>query len=113
MDDNLTLRAFREDDLGSLDRLCTDPAALGPFEWFGFGDVRARRPRWEQDGFVGAQSTALAVVVADGTVAGIASWKATNRGGAPGVLRGVAFRDGTWRDAVIYALLRDDQRGGR
>jgi RimJ/RimL family protein N-acetyltransferase len=30
-----------------------------------------------------------------------------------GVLRGVAFRDGTWRDAVIYALLRDDQRGGR
>ena len=26
-----------------------------------------------------------------------------------GVLRQVAFRDGAWRDAVIYALLRDDQ----
>ena len=175
MEDNLTLRAFGEDDLGFLDRLCTDPAAVGPFEWFGFGDVRARRRRWEQDGFVGAESTALAVVL-DGTLAGIASWKATNRGGPPGVcyeiglallpehrghglgtaaqrllvddlfkfttvhrlealtdaeniaeqkalerigfaregvLRGVAFQNGTWRDALIYALLRDDQRGGR
>jgi ribosomal-protein-alanine N-acetyltransferase len=176
MDDSLTLRAFQEADLGFLDRLCTDPAALGPFEWFGFGDVHARRRRWEQDGFVGSESTALAVVLADGTLAGIASWKATNRGGPPGVcyeiglallpehrghglgtaaqrllvdylfkfttvhrlealtdseniaeqralerigfaregvLRGVAFQDGAWRDAVIYVLLRDDQRGGR
>ncbi len=173
MDGNLTLRAFKEDDLGFLDRLCTDPEALGPFEWFGFGDARARRRRWEQDGFAGAESTALAVVLADGTVAGITSWKAANRGGSPGVcyeiglallpdyrgqglgtaaqqmlvdylfkfttvhrleaftdaeniaeqralerigfaregvMREVAFRDGTWRDSVIYALLRDDQR---
>jgi ribosomal-protein-alanine N-acetyltransferase len=36
---NLTLRAFREEDLEFLDRLCIDPAALGPFEWFGFRDV--------------------------------------------------------------------------
>jgi [ribosomal protein S5]-alanine N-acetyltransferase len=174
MDDNLTLRAFREDDLGFLDRLCTDPEALGPFEWAGFGDVRARRRRWEQDGFVGADSAALAVVLADGTVAGIASWKAKNYGspGAcyeiglallpehrghglgtaaqrllvdylftytiahrlealtdteniaeqkalerigfkrEGVMRGVFFQRGTWRDQAIYALLRDDQRGG-
>jgi hypothetical protein len=40
MDDNLTLRAFREEDLEFLDRLCTDSAALGTFEWFGFRDVR-------------------------------------------------------------------------
>ncbi len=73
MDDRLTLRAFCEDDLGFLDRLCTDPKALGPFEWAGFGDVRARRRRWEQDGFIGTDSAALAVVLADGTVAGIAS----------------------------------------
>src|SRR6266536_3197452 len=168
MDGNLTLRAFKEDDLGFLDRLCTDPEALGPFEWFGFGDARARRRRWEQDGFASAESTALAVVLADGTVAGITSWKAANRGGSPGVcyeiglallpdyrgqglgtaaqqmlvdylfkfttvhrleaftdaeniaeqralerigfaregvMREVAFRDGTWRDSVIYALL--------
>lgn len=168
------LRAFNEDDLGFLDRLCTDPAALGPFEWFGFSDVRTRRRRWEHDGFVSADSTALAVTLADGTVVGIASWKATNRGGSPGacfeiglallpdyrgkglgtaaqrllvdylfkfttvhrleactdvdnvaeqralerigftregVMREVAFQNGTWRDSVIYALLRQDWRG--
>ncbi len=82
MDDRLTLRAFCE-ALGFLDRLCTDPKALGPFEWAGFGDVRARRRRWEQDGFIGTDSAALAVVLADGTVAGIASWKAKNYG-SPG-----------------------------
>jgi [ribosomal protein S5]-alanine N-acetyltransferase len=85
MDEDLTLRAFREEDLGFLERLDTDPAALGVFEWFGFRDVRTRRRRWEDDGFVGPDSTALAVVAADGTLIGIASWKAAFRGGSPGV----------------------------
>jgi [ribosomal protein S5]-alanine N-acetyltransferase len=85
MDDHLTLRAFREEDLGFLDRLCTDPAALGAFEWFGFRDARTWRRRWEQDGFVAPESTALAVVAADGTLIGTGSWKAVNRGGSPGV----------------------------
>jgi RimJ/RimL family protein N-acetyltransferase len=85
MDDQFTLRAFREEDLGFLDRLDTDPAALGSFEWFGFRDARSRRRRWEKDGFVGPDSTALAVVAADGTLIGIASWKAVQRGGSPGV----------------------------
>lgn len=172
MNNNLTLRAFREEDLGFLERLDTDPAALGAFEWFGFRDVRTRRRRWEEDGFVGSDSTALAVVATNGTLIGIGSWRAVHRGGSPGVcfeiglallpeyrgqglgtaaqrllvdylfrfttvhrleagtdadnvaeqkalerigftregvLREVAFRDGTWRDTVIYALLRDDQ----
>jgi RimJ/RimL family protein N-acetyltransferase len=82
--DDLTLRAFGEGDLGFLERLDTDPAALGPFEWVGFRDPRTRRRRWERDGFVGAESTAVAVVLADGTVAGIASWRADDRGGPPG-----------------------------
>src|SRR6266508_6405467 len=81
---SLELRAFAEGDLGFLERLDTDPAALGPFEWVGFRDARARRRRWERDGFVGAESTAVAVVLADGTVAGIASWRAQDRGGPPG-----------------------------
>ncbi len=81
---SLTLRAFRKDDLEFLDLLCSDPAALGSFEWFGFIDVRTRRRRWEQDGFVSAESTALAVVLDDGTIAGLASWRASNRGGSPG-----------------------------
>ena len=170
MDDKLTLRAFREEDLEFLDRLCADPAALGAFEWFGFREVRSWRRRWEQDGFVGLDSTALAVVAADGTLIGIASWKAIGRGSPgvcfeiglallpeyrgqglgtaaqrllvdhlfrfttahrleagtdaenlaeqkalerigftrEGVLREVAFRDGTWRDTLIYGLLRQD-----
>lgn len=36
MTDSLELRAFAEGDLGFLERLDTDPAALGPFEWVGF-----------------------------------------------------------------------------
>ena len=54
MTDSLTLRAFAEGDLGFLERLDTDPAALGPFEWVGVRDARARRRRWERDGLVGA-----------------------------------------------------------
>jgi [ribosomal protein S5]-alanine N-acetyltransferase len=84
-DDRVRLRAFGEDDLPFLDRLCTDPNALGVFEWPGFLDVRARRRRWEKDGYISEESTALAVVLPDGTVAGIASWRARNRGGSPGV----------------------------
>jgi RimJ/RimL family protein N-acetyltransferase len=80
----VALRAFREDDLPFLDRLCTDPTALGDFEWPGFMDVRTRRRRWQQDGYVGAESSALAVVLPDDAVAGLVSWQARNRGGSPG-----------------------------
>jgi RimJ/RimL family protein N-acetyltransferase len=83
--DRVELRAFAEGDLPFLDRLCTDPEALGVFEWPGFVDARARRRRWEKDGYIGADSTALAVVLPDGTVAGMASWHARDRGGSPGV----------------------------
>jgi RimJ/RimL family protein N-acetyltransferase len=69
------LRAFTEGDLPFLDRLCTDPDALGEFEWPGFGDPRARRKRWETDGYISAESTAVAIVRADDTVVGIATWK--------------------------------------
>jgi RimJ/RimL family protein N-acetyltransferase len=169
MDDKLVFRAFGEYDLPFLDRLSTDPEAMGPFEWTGFIDVRARRKRWERDGYIGPESTALAVVLSDGTVAGIATWKEKTRGGPlgvcyeiglallpeyrhqglgtaaqrwlvdhlfkfttahrlealtdaeniaeqkvlerigftrEGVLRGVVFQNGTWRDEVIYSLLR-------
>jgi RimJ/RimL family protein N-acetyltransferase len=83
-DGSVALRAFREEDLPFLDRLCTDPAALGVFEWGGFIDARARRRRWEADGYIGTESSALAVVGPDGVVAGLASWQARNRGGSPG-----------------------------
>lgn len=80
------LRAFRSSDVAFLDRLGTDPDALGPFEWLGFTDASARRRRLELDGYVGADSTALAVVLPDDdTVVGIASWKSRDRGVPPGV----------------------------
>jgi len=69
------LRAFAEDDLPFLDRLCTDPEVLGEFEWPGFTDPRARRRRWADDGYISAGSSAVAVVRQDGTVVGIATWK--------------------------------------
>lgn len=84
MGDDLRLRPFTEADLDFLDRLDTDPDALGPFEWFGFRDPRTRRRRWEKDGFLGAESSALAIELAGGEVAGAASWKDVRRGGPPG-----------------------------
>lgn len=78
------LRALREDDLPFLVRLSTDPAALGPFEWPGFTDVRTHRRRWEADGYISATSATLAI--ADGeAVAGIALWKSEGRGTPAGV----------------------------
>lgn len=43
----------------------------------------------------------------------IAEQKALERIGftREGVLRQVAFRDGAWRDHVLYGLLRDDWQG--
>ncbi|WP_306316485.1 MULTISPECIES: GNAT family N-acetyltransferase [unclassified Streptomyces] len=72
--DTVHLRAFTEADLDVLDRLCTDPEALGAFEWPGFSDPRSRRKRWEADGYISAESAAVAIARADDTVAGIASW---------------------------------------
>ena len=80
---SVRLRAFTEDDLPFLDRLCTDPDVLGEFEWPGFTDPRARRRRWERDGYISAESSAVAIVSEDGTVVGIATWKP--RGSPAGV----------------------------
>lgn len=80
----IRLRAFTEADLDFLDRLDTDPDALGTFEWFGFGDPCARRRRWEHDRYLGADSSALAVELDGREVAGLVSWKDIRRGGPRG-----------------------------
>lgn len=84
MEEKLVLRAFREDDLHFLDRLCTDPEAVGEFEWKGFIDPRTRRRRWEEDGYVGPGVTALAVAAADDTPAGVVSYRPAQRRGPTG-----------------------------
>ncbi|OJF11861.1 GNAT family N-acetyltransferase [Couchioplanes caeruleus] len=178
MDDHVALRPFSEQDLPFLERLGSDPSVTGRYVWAGFRDPRARRRRWEKDGYVGADSSALAVVGDDpelgpDTVLGIASWEAKDRGGPPGgcyeiglallpeyrgrglgtaaqremvrhlfdctlafrleaqtdadnvaeqlalekigfrregLLRGARFREGEWRDMLMYGLLRPDLR---
>jgi RimJ/RimL family protein N-acetyltransferase len=169
----LVLRTFREDDLHFLDRLCTDPDAVGKFEWIGFIDPHVRRRRWEKDGYVSPELTALAVAAADGTPAGVVSYRPRQRGGPTGgcfeigiallpehrgrglgvaaqrllvdylfdyttanrlealtdeenvaeqkaleragfwregVLRGSYFHRGSWRNQVVYAVIRCDAR---
>ena len=176
MDDHVALRPFTEQDLPLLERLSTDPSLSGRYVWAGFRDPRARRRRWEKDGYVGVDSAALAVVGDDpelgpDTVLGIASWEAKDRGGPAGgcyeiglallpehrgrglgtaaqgevvrhlfsctlafrleaqtdadniaeqralervgfrregVLRCARFRQGQWRDMLMYGLLRPD-----
>ena len=84
MNERASLRAFLEADLHVLDRLSTDPDPLGTFGWHGFVDARSRRRRWEKDGYVSEDSTALAVVV-DGKVAGLVSWRPLDYSGPKGV----------------------------
>ncbi|MFD0746118.1 GNAT family N-acetyltransferase [Phytohabitans flavus] len=84
MDGKVSLRAFLEEDLQFLDRLCTDPEAVGEFEWIGFIDPHIRRRRWEKDGYVGPDLTALAVAAADGSAAGVVSYRSTRRSGPIG-----------------------------
>jgi [ribosomal protein S5]-alanine N-acetyltransferase len=173
-DEPVRLRPIEEADLDLLSRLDTDPAASQPFEWTGFRDPGARRRRWAQDGWIGRDSTHLAVALPDGTLAGIVSWRTIKAGGPDGgcleigallfaehrgrglgtaaqrllveylfattlanrlqaitdvenlaeqralerigfrregVLRGLAFIGGQWRDGVLYARLRGDTTG--
>jgi [ribosomal protein S5]-alanine N-acetyltransferase len=178
VDVNLQLRAFQERDLPFLDRLSVDPEAVGPFMWSGFDGVRRRRHRWENDGYVGEASVALAITLSsevDDAPAGLASWQINPRH-QPGVCyevgvmilpehrgkgfglaahkllvrhlfdftpahrleavtdaenvpeqralervgfilegrrREVYFRSGSWRDELMYGLLRSDRQDSR
>ncbi len=80
-DDKVRLRPVEERDLDALGRIDTDPAVSEPFEWRGFRDPRARRRRWEEDGYLGSENSLLVVALPDGTFAGIVAWKwiATSR----------------------------------
>ena len=83
-DEPVRLRPIEEADLDLLSQLDTDPAASQPFEWPGFRDPGARRRRWEQHGWIGRDSTHLAVALPDGTLAGIVSWRTVKAGGPEG-----------------------------
>jgi ribosomal-protein-alanine N-acetyltransferase len=85
-DDKVRLRPVEERDLDALGRIDTDPSVSEPFEWRGFGDRRARRRRWEEDGYLGSDDSLLVVALPDGTLAGIVVWKSIAVSGLPGCL---------------------------
>ncbi|GAA3538939.1 hypothetical protein GCM10022222_23150 [Amycolatopsis ultiminotia] len=80
---HVALRGFVEADLPVLDRFATDPEVAGAFQWSGFADPQVHRRRFAVDGLLGDASSAVAVTV-DDTVAGMATWKAADRGGPAG-----------------------------
>ena len=75
------LRPIEEADLDTLRRFDTDPSSRGPHLSSGFRSPQARRRRWEEDGWLGAGSAQLAVILPDGTLAGIVSWRSIPTGG--------------------------------
>ena len=86
-DDLVRLRPVEERDLDALGRIDTDPAVSEPFEWRGFRDPRARRRRWEQDGYLGDEDSLLVVGLPDGTFAGIVVWRWIVSSGPPGCVQ--------------------------
>jgi [ribosomal protein S5]-alanine N-acetyltransferase len=171
-DQPVRLRPIEEADLDTLRRFDTDPSSRGPYLSSGFRSPHTRRRRWEEDGWLGGDLSQLAVVLPDGTLAGIVSWRTIVTGGPEagcleigvllfpehrgrglgtaaqqqlveylfattlanrlqaitdvenigeqkaleragfrreGVMRGLAFIGGRWRDGVLYARLRDDR----
>jgi [ribosomal protein S5]-alanine N-acetyltransferase len=86
-DDKVRLRPVEERDLDALGLIDTDPSVSEPFEWRGFRDRRARRRRWEEDGYLGSEDSLLVVALPDGTLAGIVVWKSIAVSGPPGCLQ--------------------------
>jgi RimJ/RimL family protein N-acetyltransferase len=75
------LRPIEEADLDALRRFDTDPSSRGPYLTSGFRGPRARRRRWEEDGWLGDDSGQLAVTLPEETLAGIVSWRSIPTGG--------------------------------
>jgi [ribosomal protein S5]-alanine N-acetyltransferase len=80
-DEPVRLRPIEEADLDTLRRFDTDPSARGPYLPSGFHSPRARRRRWEKDGWLGDHSAQLAVALPDETLAGIVGWRSVKTGG--------------------------------
>ena len=83
-DEPVRLRPIEEADLDLLSRPDTDSAASQPFEVDRLPRPGRRRRRWAQDGWIGRDSTHLAVALLDGTLAGIVSWGTIKAGGPDG-----------------------------
>jgi ribosomal-protein-alanine N-acetyltransferase len=98
-DEKVRLRPVEERDLEALERIDTDPAVSEPFEWRGFRDPKARRRRWEADGYLSSDGSLLVIATSDGSFAGFVSWTPILTSGP---------RDGCFR---IGILLFPEHRG--
>jgi ribosomal-protein-alanine N-acetyltransferase len=78
------LRPIGKADLDLLSRFDTDPSSRGPYLASGFRSPQARWRRWQEDGWLGADSGQLAVTLPDGTLAGIVAWRSIQTGGPEG-----------------------------
>jgi RimJ/RimL family protein N-acetyltransferase len=78
---DVRLRPVEERDLEVLERIDRDPAMSEPFEWRGFRNPRARRRRWERDGYLGSDDSMLIVALPDGSFAGVVDWKPLSTSG--------------------------------
>lgn len=83
--DPVRLRPMQESDLQILERIDTDRALTEPFEWRGFTNTRARRLRWEDDGYLGPGDSILIISLPDDTFAGLVNWRSISISGPQGV----------------------------
>ena len=83
MPSDVCLRPVSEADLELLIRFQSDPETVGEYQWFGFrmDKVRELERRWREDGLIGGESSSLAVVVGDGSCAGVVDWRPVGRFG--------------------------------
>ena len=167
MDGQVTFRPVLEDDLSWLASLTNDPAAIGPYEWHGWGDPQGLRKSWAESGLLSDDGGVLIVLHGTDRV-GVVDWHKVSTGRAAsnwaigiglatefrgrgygseaqqllvrylfahtpvnrveatteitnvaeqralekagftreGTLRGASFRQGRYRDYVIYSVLR-------
>jgi hypothetical protein len=61
------------------------PALSEPFEWRGCVNTRARRQRWEEDGYLWPNDSILIVSLSDDTFAGFVNWRSLSISGPQGV----------------------------
>ena len=74
MPDEVTLRPTGEEHLAVLERIRTDPDAMGPFQWYGWRDPSRLRRRWADNGLLGDDGGLLMVIRA-ADVLGFVSWR--------------------------------------
>jgi RimJ/RimL family protein N-acetyltransferase len=79
VDDQVTLRPVREEDLSWLASRRDDPAATGPHEWHGWSDQQRERRRWAESEFL-SESGGTVIVLRGTDRVGSVSWRKVQTG---------------------------------